>query len=180
MSIARGELLKPAPATVQRYVYVRMIAPQVDAVEGKLQSGDVVTIPEDKALRWVYRARIAVPATRKEYLEYANRAGINRKGFVIPEKPVFEYVEPDFTEAPTATAVKGDGAKQVADAVEPTLADKLENLTAGENVAPEEPREERPPEAPRQQPGVFNQAIERGPMSDSRREDRRPEKNRNR
>lgn len=176
MSIARGELLRPAPTVVERYVYVKMITSQVDAQQGKLQAGDIVTIPEAKALRWVYRARIAVPATRKEYLEYASRAGTDRKGFVIPEKPAFEYVEPEIPEAPTATSVKDKGAEQVADAGEPTIADKLENLTVEDAVAPEE----RHPDAPRQQPGVFNQAIERGPMSDPRREDRRPEKNRNR
>lgn len=175
MSIARGELLRPAPTVVERYVYVRMITSQVDTKEGKLQAGDVVTIPEAKALRWVYRARIAVPATRKEYLDYASRAGVNRKGFVIPEKPAFEYVEPEIPEAPTATSADS-GAKQVADAAEPTIAEKLENLTVEDAAAPEE----RHPDAPRQHPGVFNQAITSGPQSEPRREDRRPDKNRNR
>lgn len=174
MSIARGELLQPAPTTVERYVYVRMITTQVDAKEGKLKAGDVITIPEAKALRWVYRARVAVPATRKEYLEYAGRAGADRKGFVIPEKPTFEYVEPEYT-APTATSADS-GAKQVADAAEPTIAEKLENLTVEDAAAPEE----RHPDAPRQHPGVFNQAITSGPQSEPRREDRRPDKNRNR
>lgn len=172
MSIARGELLKPAPVAVERYVYVRMIRANVDATVGKLKVGDIVTLPESKAIRWVYRARIAVPATRDEYLAYTKTAGSDRKGFLIPESPAFEYVEPDYTpQEATSSAEVGEPA--VANPLnDSTLADKLDNLTVEDAAVPDP--------VPRQHPGVFNQAIERGPQSDPRREDRRPDKNRNR
>lgn len=89
-----------------RYVYVKMLTAQVDVQEGKLVRGQVLMVPEDKGTRWVYRARIARPATKVEYDKFQARMtsssrsgqGINRRpvrGMQIPEENPFTYVESD-------------------------------------------------------------------------------------
>lgn len=88
-----------------KYVYVKMTRAQVDSKEGKLVRGDVLILDEEKAMRWVYRARIARPSTAAEYEQFQNtmrrtNAGSRRlrnQPMVAPppEENPFEYVDQD-------------------------------------------------------------------------------------
>jgi hypothetical protein len=131
--------------TPTRYVYVKMLTGQADAQEGKLVKGQILVVPEDKASRWVYRSRIARPASKEEYDKYQRRMsaasrtgqGVRRRpvrGMSIPDENPFEYVVPESHEWDDADAEEDAPSDQVALTDEPeevrltganTLSDRL-------------------------------------------------------
>lgn len=102
--LSRGELQPIARGAPIRYVYVKMLTDQADTQEGKVLRGQILVIPEDKATRWVYRSRIARPASKDEYDNFQRKMasasrtgqGIRRRrspAMVFPEQNPFQYVE---------------------------------------------------------------------------------------
>lgn len=108
----RPQVMAPQQRQAVKLVYVRMIRAQVDSVEGKLSKNDVLILDEDKAMRWVYRAGIAVPATQDQYEAFQDQFRRTRNGsrrlrnqrlaVPRPENNPFTYVSEDDPEFETA------------------------------------------------------------------------------
>lgn len=195
MSISRGTILEEAPAPTTRYVYIKMVTAQADTEEGKLRRGDVLMVPEDKAQRWCWRARIAVPATPAEYQRFREKFIRSRNGSFalpgnmrrnlmdIPEESGFSYVDdsdPSNAEAHDDVRTKrrkGELSPQEAEQAEYDLAQQLmeaESESEDDDDEEEEDDDELdlPPDPQpvrdvmnRNEAPVFDASIQRGPES---------------
>lgn len=204
MSYAPVEMRQPVRRQI-KYVYVKMLRAQVDSREGKLSKGDVLVLDEEKAMRWVYRARIARPSTREEYDNFTSKmrrtsAGSRRlknQPMLAPregENP-FEYVDQqspewDNAEAENQEHMSGeweDAAHSTEDQEEATsLAGQLESFALDTSPGDEDEDDETYDEGydpNAEQAGVYDQSVDRGPgenVSKAEAERRKPKRGRRR
>lgn len=191
MALSRGEIARPDRGAPVRYVYVKMLEDQADTQEGKLVKGQVLVIPHDKATRWVYRARIARPASKEEFDKFqermeriASRSGggvrRRRRGVSFPEEDPFSYVEPETPEWGEAEADNEDMEPEDRPEVRlvgaggrrsDNLSDRLSNINQdaaeeSEEESDEEEDSEFPSPVtsePEQESGHYTDRIESGP-----------------
>lgn len=163
--LSTGTLRQRAQQNV-RYVYLEMLEAQADTQEGKLQRGDQVIVPEDKALRWVYRSRIAKPSTREKYDDFMDERG-RRRGAVrprrrmrdIPDEPEFAFVDEQSPEWGEAEANREQDSRRLTSqggGDEHNLAD---DLTLMDN----EEESDDSGEVTDMSPGVYDARMESGP-----------------
>lgn len=195
MSISRGTILEEAPAPTTRYVYIKMVTAQVDTEEGKLRRGDVLMVPEDKAQRWCWRARIAVPATPEEYKRFREKfirshngsvampANMRRNFMDIPEDSGFSYADDDdpsnasaHDDSRSKRRKSGEMSPQEADQAEHDLAQELMAATRDDLADADDEEDEDDLDLPddpmpvrdlkdRNEAPVFDASIQRGPES---------------
>lgn len=181
----RAREMTPLPRKTFNYVYVKMLRAQADAVEGKLRKGDVLVLEEEKATRWVFRARIAAPATREEFEKFQatmrrTRAGSMRlarqpMSLPMPDENPFEYVEQDTPEWQNADATSNRDVS-LDDDQDAVMASSEEEEDANEIAgaletigrdADQDEEDEEVLEYSDESPGVYDQSIDRGPGEDS-------------
>lgn len=169
-----GEMDAPAQK-VLKYVYIKMLRAQFDPREGKLRKGDILVVDEAKAMRWVYRAKIAKPSSEQEFTEFSRRHARSMGGSRLRRQPLalpaegespFEYVEagtPEHDVLDTDNQNFGEPESADDQARGSNLGDQLENADVADEDDDDDETHDRDydPNAPVQ--GNYTSRISSGP-----------------
>lgn len=176
MSYSTTEL-RPLPTKNIKHVFVKMLRAQASARHGKLSKGDVLIVPEDEGMRWVYVARIARPATRQDFDEFQAKYRRTQQGtrrlrnqpmpVPAPEENPFEYADADGSTPSWDDNNNENDANQASQDEDDarTLGGMLDSL---DQVTPNgDDEEEDVEEDGEEEEGVYDASITRGPGQSS-------------